>query len=396
MFFSDLKKLDKQYIAGTYRRYDLGAEKGEGAVCTDVAGDRLIDFSAGIGVNSLGFCSPKWVAAVQEQAAKLQHISNLYYTEPAVELAKALCERTRMQKVFFSNSGAEANECAIKTARKYSADHYSKERCEIITLENSFHGRTITTLAATGQDAFHQNFGPFPAGFVYAKPNDIADLNAKISDKTCAVMIETIQGEGGVLPLEEDYIKTVASLCFERDILLIVDEVQTGAGRTGHFMSYRHFKIRPDIVTLAKGLGGGLPIGATLFSEKVRDTLGAGDHGSTFGGNPVCCAGALAIMQELDGRFMDSVTDKGAYFAQQLGAIDGITGVTGRGLMLGAAIAPPRKAAEIAAACLKEGLILLTAKDKLRFLPPLNISKTEIDQGLAILKRVLAEKKGES
>lgn len=393
MYLSELKKLDQQYIAGTYRRADLGAASGSGATCTDMEGRVYIDFSAGIGVNSLGFASARWAQAVKDQVDTLCHISNLYYTQPQVEVAKVLCERTGMDRVFFGNSGAEANECAIKTARKYSSDKYGAGRHEIITLVNSFHGRTIATLAATGQDVFHQNFGPFPDGFSYAKANDLAGLTAMISGKTCAIMMEMIQGEGGVIPLAPEFVQGVAALCAEKDILLIIDEVQTGVGRTGRFVCYRHFGVRPDIVTLAKGLGGGLPIGACLLGEKVKHTLGPGDHGTTFGGNPVVCAGARVILDTIDGKFLDDVADKGAYLAAELQKLDGITAVSGMGLMLGAELEQPLTAAAVAAAGLGEGLIVLTAKEKLRFLPPLTITKDEIDSGLAILAKAITQVK---
>lgn len=393
MYLSEIKKLDQEYIAHTYRRAELGALSGAGVICTDVGGKTYIDFSSGIGVNSLGFCPPAWAEAVKAQVDTLAHISNLYYTVPQVELAKALCERTGMERVFFANSGAEANEGAIKTARKYGSDHYGKDRCEIITLENSFHGRTIATLAATGQEVFHQNFGPFPAGFVFAQANDLADVEAKISERTCAIMIECIQGEGGVVPLDAAFIRGIAAICEEKDILLIIDEVQTGVGRTGKFVSYSHFGVKPDIVTLAKGLGGGLPIGAVLFGKKTVDTLGASDHGSTFGGNPVVCAGAQAILSAMDGKFMDSVTDKGNYLAGKLLEIDGVTGVTGKGLMLGASLEEGLLSADVAGACIQAGLIVLTAKAKVRLLPPLTITRKEIDAGLAILAAVLQELK---
>ena len=393
MYLSEIKKLDQEYIAHTYKRTDLGLESGAGAVCSDVSGRELIDFSSGIGVNSLGFSNPAWVEAVKHQIDTLPHISNLYYTTPMVELAKALCERTGMSRVFFANSGAEANEGAIKAARKYGSDKYGPDHNEIITLVNSFHGRTIATLAATGQDVFHKNFGPFPACFVYAEANNLADLTAKVTGKTCAIMVECIQGEGGVVPLEESFLAGIAKICAEKDILLVVDEIQTGVGRTGKFVSYSHFGLKPDIVTLAKGLGGGLPIGAVLFGEKTKDTLGPGDHGSTFGGNLVVCAGAKVILDSIDGKFLDDVTEKGAYLSGKLAAMDGVTVVTGKGLMLGASLEEGLTSGEVATACAKEGLIVLTAKEKVRFLPPLTITKAEIDRGLAILARVLTELK---
>ncbi|MDL2233292.1 aspartate aminotransferase family protein [Ruminococcaceae bacterium OttesenSCG-928-L11] len=389
MFFSEIKKLDKQYVANTYARNDLDASSGTGAVCVDGSGKKYIDFTSGIGVNSLGFTNPAWVDAVKSQLDNLAHISNLFYTTPQMQLAKLLCEKTGMCRVFFGNSGAEANEGAIKTARKYGSDKYGPQRNEIITLVNSFHGRTIATLAATGQDVFHKNFGPFPEGFVYANANDIADLQAKVSDKTCAIMIECVQGEGGIIPLEKSFTNAIAAICAEKDILLVIDEVQTGVGRTGKFLSCEHYGLRPDIVTLAKGLGGGLPIGAVLFGEKTKDTLGLSDHGSTFGGNPVVCAGAIEVIKAMDGKFLDSVAETGAYLAESLKKLDHVKGVTGKGLMLGVEPADGLVAGSIVKTGIKHGIFLLTAKSKVRFLPPLTISKDEIDSGLAILQEVL-------
>lgn len=389
MYLSEIKKLDQEYIAHTYKRIDLGVQSGSGETLTDVSGKTYIDFSSGIGVNSLGFTNPAWVEAVKAQVDTLAHISNYFYTQPMVKLAKVLCERTGMSRVFFGNSGAEANEGAIKTARKYGSEKYGPARHEIITLKNSFHGRTIATLAATGQEALHKDFGPFPEGFVYAEPNNLSDLTAKVTERTCAIMVECIQGEGGVVPLEADFLKGIVAICKEHDILLVVDEVQTGVGRTGKFVSYQYFGIKPDIITLAKGLGGGLPIGAVLFGEKTKDTLAGGDHGSTFGGNPVVCAGALAVMDTIDGKFLDSVGERGAYMAERLLALENVTGVTGRGLMLGITLAEPLHAGDVMAACIKQGLLVLTAKEKIRFLPPLTITKKEIDDGIAILDQVL-------
>lgn len=393
MYFSEIKKLDGQYVANTYARNDLDVQQGSGAACFDSAGKRYIDFSSGIGVNSGGFTNPKWVKAVKDQIDTLAHMSNLFYTMPQMELAKKLCERTGMQRVFFANSGAEANEGAIKTARKYGSDKYGPHRHEIITLVNSFHGRTITTLAATGQDIFHKNFGPFPEGFLYAKANDLDDLKSKVSGNTCAIMIECIQGEGGVIPLEEGFIKGIEKICAENDILLVIDEIQTGMGRTGKLMSYEHFSIKPDVVSLAKGLGGGLPIGAVLFGNKTKDTLGLGDHGSTFGGNPVSCAGAVEILNMMDGKFLDSVSEKGTYIAEKLLKLDGVVSVSGKGMMIGVEIAEGLVSGEIIKTAIKHGLLLLTAKHKVRMLPPLSITYEEIDEGLAIFEKVLAESK---
>lgn len=389
MLFSELKKLDKEYIAGTYARADVSVSAGNGANCHDEQGREYIDFSSGIGVNALGFVNAAWVTAVKEQIDKLQHMSNLYYTEPQVRLAKLLCEKSGMSRVFFGNSGAEANEGAIKTARKYGTDKYGAQRNEIITLVNSFHGRTVTTLSATGQDVFHKNFGPFTEGFVHAKANDCDDLKAKLSDRTCAIMIECIQGEGGVLPLEKDFIDCIQAICKEKDILLIVDEVQTGVGRTGKFLCAEHFGLTPDVVTLAKGLGGGLPIGAVLFGAKTKDTLGAGDHASTFGGNPVVCAGAAAVLDAMNGKFLDQVTEKGQYITEKLLNMDGVQAVSGKGLMLGISLSEGLDAKTVLGICAERGLIILTAKEKLRMLPPLTITYEEIDKGLAILETAI-------
>ena len=386
-------QLYNEYIAHSYARNSLEISSGSGALCSDENGRPLIDLSSGIGVNSLGFVNKFWVEAVKGQLDTLAHTSNLYYTRPQAELAKRLCERTGMKRVFYANSGAEANEGMIKTARKYSSDKYSHDRCEIITLVNSFHGRTIATLAATGQDFFHNNFGPFPGGFVYSEANNPEDLKQKLTDKTCAIMIECIQGEGGVIPLDDEYISAVASLCKEKDILLLVDEVQTGVGRTGRFLCSEYWGLNPDVVSLAKGLGGGLPIGAVLFGEKTKDTLGPGDHATTFGGNPVICTGALAVMDAIDDVFLQNVVDKGAYLTEKILALPGVTGVTGKGLMLGASLEDGLVSGEIVANCIELGLVLLTAKAKLRFLPPLTITTEEIDKGVAILEQVLKKKK---
>jgi len=391
MELTALKEQDAQYIAGTYGRMDLVIEEGQGAQCRGSGGE-LVDFSSGIGVNALGYSNPGWVQAVKNQLDTLSHASNLYYTAPQTALAKALCRRTGMKKVFFGNSGAEANECAIKCARKYGMDHYGADHNEIVTLTNSFHGRTIATLAATGQDAFHKNFGPFPAGFRYAAAGDVGDLRSKISDNTCAILVECIQGEGGVVPLTAEFLAAVSQICRERDILLITDEIQTGVGRTGRFLCGEYFDLKPDIVTLAKGLGGGLPIGACLMGEKTSDTLGKGDHGSTFGGNPVVCAGALEVLRAMDDAFLAEVARKGAHLVERMSAMEGVTGITGRGMMLGVSLCEGLVAADIVAACIQRGLILLTAKEKIRLLPPLNIPDSDIETGLAVLEAVLKEK----
>ena len=391
MNFLQVKELHQTYIAGTYGRNNLLVQKGAGASCQDEQERTLIDFSAGIGVNSIGFGNPAWVAAVKDQIDKLAHMSNLYYTQPMALLAKALCQRTGMQKVFFANSGAEANEGALKTARKYMSERYPGQRDTILTLINSFHGRTIATLTATGQEGMHRHFGPFPQGFVYAKANDIADLKEKLNPRVGAIFIECVQGEGGVIPLEQDFVKAIADLCHERDILLMVDEVQTGVGRTGKFLALEHYGITPDVVTLAKGLGGGLPIGAVLFGEKTKEVLGKGDHGSTFGGNPVCCAGAGAVLKMIDDGFLAQVAETGTYLRGRLSQMPGIAEVSGKGMMLGATLVEGLKNTDVIAACGEKGVIILAAKHKLRFLPPLTITRQELDTGLGVLSGVLAE-----
>lgn len=379
---------DDQYIAHTYARYPIVLTHGSGAILYDENDQPYVDMTAGIGVNALGHNFTPWVDAIFKQAMKLAHASNLYYTKPDSDVAKTLCERTGFKKMVFANSGAEANEGAIKAARKYSFDKYGSNRYEIITLVNSFHGRTITTLSATAQDHFHQYFDPFTPGFVYALANDITDLHAHVSDKTCAIMMELIQGEGGVLPLQLDYVHAVAKLCLERDILLIIDEVQTGIGRTGSLFAYEQFQIQPDIITVAKGLGGGLPIGGVLLHDKVMNTFQPGDHGTTFGGNPISCAGANVILSYINDAFLDEVCKKGAYIKQRLLTMKHVEGVDGLGLMLGISLCDC-KASDIANACLAKGLLVLTAKDKLRLLPPLNISDDEIQQAMDILEIVL-------
>lgn len=390
MTFSEIKQLDQTYVEGTYNRAPLAVKCGKGAVCEDFDGKSYIDFSSGIGVNALGFADPEWVAAVSQQAANVAHISNLYYTEPGVTTARLLCEKSSMKKVFFCNSGAEANEGMIKAARKYAQTKYGKERHEIISLVNSFHGRTITTLAATGQAAMHVNFDPFTTGFVYAEANNFSDLLAKVNDKTAAVMIELVQGEGGVLPLDADYVQQIAQLCKQKDLLLLVDEVQTGIGRTGSFFCYQAYGIMPDIVSSAKGLGSGLPIGAVLFSEKTAGTLVAGDHGSTFGMNPIACAGAQVVLNRIDEAFLSAVKQKGEKIISTVTQSANVASVTGMGLMIG--ITPKKGTAkEIVASCLVKGLIVLTAHDKVRLLPPLVITDAELEKGLAILLNALEE-----
>ncbi len=383
---------DKQYIAGTYNRFPVNIQSGKGSIAIADDGKEYIDFASGIAVNSFGFCDSEWVQAITKQINSVQHTSNLYYTSPCVELAKLLVEKTGLKKVFLSNSGAEANECAIKTARKYSQNKKGKDYYKILTLNNSFHGRTITTLAATGQEVFHKDFTPLTEGFVYANANDIADLNEKAAqNKLAAIMIEVVQGEGGINVLEQSFVDEIVKLANQNDLLIIVDEVQTGNGRTGKFYGYMHFGFTPDIVTTAKGLGGGLPIGATIFGEKTCDVLGAGNHGSTFGGNPVCAAGAVSIVKRIDQDFMQNIAKKSQYIIDELKDCDGVVSVSGLGLMLGVEVKANNK--EIVNKCIEKGLLVLTAKNKLRLLPALNISDELLKKGVDILKQAIAEVK---
>lgn len=382
------KELDNEYIAHSYGRFDVCLTKGKGSTLYDEQGKKYIDFGSGIGVSAFGICDDEWVNAVSEQLNKVQHTSNLYYTEPCAVLAKMLCEKTGMKRVFFANSGAEANEGAIKFARKYSFDKYGEGRSTIITLIDSFHGRTITTLAATGQDMFHTTFGPFTPGFKYCPANDVEALKQMISDDVCAVMFECIQGEGGVNILTPEFVSAIKDIAEKNDILMIVDEVQTGNGRTGKYFAYENYGIKPDIVSTAKGLAGGLPMGAVLFGEKLKDAVTPGSHGSTFGGNPIAAAGAISIVKRLDDEFLAEVSRKGDYIKQNLLSIKGVESVDSMGLMLG--ISTDKDAGEIAKSCLENGLLVLTAhKNKVRLLPALNISYDEINQGLKILKEVI-------
>lgn len=385
----DIIELDKTYVVNSYARSPLVVQSGKGEQICDNEGKQYIDLGSGIGVNAFGACDDKWVKAVEVQLHKLSHLSNLYYTQPQVELAQMLCEKTGMKKVFFGNSGAEANECAIKCARKYSHDKYGDNRSTIITLVNSFHGRTMATLSATGQDAMHVHFGPFLEGFKYAPANDFASLEAICDSTVCAVMLELVQGEGGVIALDKAYVEAVEKLCRERDILLVIDEVQTGNGRTGTLYTYMQYGIIPDIVTTAKGLAGGLPMGCTMLGEKVENTLSAGTHGSTFGGNPICAAGAISILSRLDDDLMTDVLKKGDYIRSELENAKGVKSVTGLGLMIG--IETERDAKEIARECLEKGVIVLTAKSKVRLLPPLNIKQEELAKAICILKGVIAQ-----
>ena len=380
-----ITSIDQEYVARTYGRFPVELVSGKGSVLTGSDGKEYIDLGSGIGVTCFGFQDDIWTNAVTKQLTRLQHTSNLYYTEPCALLAKALCEKTGMKKVFFGNSGAEANECAIKVARKYSAEKKGEDHYTILTLVNSFHGRTLTTLAATGQDHFHKLFQPLTPGFVHTPANDIAALkSAADTHKLAGIMLECVQGEGGVLPLTKEFIQAAETLAKEKDIPLIIDEVQTGNGRTGTLYAYMQFGIRPDIVSTAKGLGGGLPIGACLMGEKVCNVLGAGDHGSTYGGNPVCCAGALSVIERLSDDFLAEVQEKSHYVFSTLQGAEGIESVTGLGLMIGIKTVKPAK--EVVTACMEQGVLCLTAKDKVRLLPALNIPMEQLQKAVQILK----------
>lgn len=384
----DIIEEDKKYIAGTYARFPVAFKEGKGSRLYDYDGREYVDCGSGIAVNIFGVNDEEWKNAVIAQINSIQHASNLYYTKPQADLARLLCERTGAKKVFFGNSGAEANECAIKAARKYGEIKYGADRKQIITLKESFHGRTLATLAATGQDAFHKYYGPFPEGFVYADPT-IEGVEACMNERTCAVMIECIQGESGVNVLDKDFVQAVEKLCRERDIIFICDEVQTGNGRTGRLYAYQAYGVSPDIVTTAKGLGGGLPIGACMLFEKCAGVFGHGDHGSTFGGNPVVCAGAYSILSRIDEKLLQSVREKGEYFREGLKKLDGVKEVTGMGLMIG--IHTDKPAAKVANECMKRGLLVLTAHSNVRLLPPLTISKDDIDFALKILNEVISQ-----
>lgn len=384
----DIIEEDKKYVAGTYARFPVAFKEGKGSRLYDYDGKEYVDCGSGIAVNIFGVNDEEWKNAVIAQMNSIQHASNLYYTKPQADLARLLCERTGAKKVFFGNSGAEANECAIKAARKYGEIKYGADRKQIITLKESFHGRTLATLAATGQDAFHKYYGPFPEGFVYADPT-IEGVEACMNERTCAVMIECIQGESGVNVLDKNFVQAVEKLCRERDIIFICDEVQTGNGRTGRLYAYQAYGVSPDIVTTAKGLGGGLPIGACMLFEKCAGVFGYGDHGSTFGGNPVVCAGAYSILSRIDEKLLQSVREKGEYFREGLKKIDGVKEVTGMGLMIG--IHTDKPAAEVANECMKRGLLVLTAHSNVRLLPPLTISKDDIDFALKILNEVISQ-----
>lgn len=376
---------DKQYIANTYARFPVEIVGGEGSVLRDSRGKEYIDMGSGIAVNTFGTADPLWIEAVTAQLSKFQHTSNLYYTEPCVTLAEMMCERTGMKKVFFSNSGAEANECAIKAARKYAFDKKGKDCFKIITLKNSFHGRTLTTLAATGQDTFHNDFLPLTDGFVSIEPT-VSQLYSAIDENTAAIMFEIVRGEGGVLPLEAEFVDEMVKIAKEKDILLIADEVQCGNGRSGKLYAYMNYGFTPDIVSTAKGLGGGLPLGATMLGKKTENVFAPGMHGSTFGGNPVCCAGAVSVFSRLNDDFLASVREKSEYIKNSLSGAEGIGSVTGMGLMLGISTKKPAK--DVVAECRGKGVLLLTAKDKVRLLPPLNIPGNLLERAVCIIKNV--------
>ena len=385
----DFVALDKEYIAGTYGRLPVLFKSGKGSVLVDSDDKEYIDLGSGIAVTAFGIADDEWVSAVTNQLGQLQHVSNYYYTQPQAQLAKLLCERTGMEKVFFSNSGAESNECMIKAARKYGSSVLGYDELYIITLKNSFHGRTVTTLSATGQDVFHKDFGPFTNGFVYAQPGSEEDIvNFSKEYNCCAVMIELIQGEGGVVALGKDYVEFLRDFCDKNNMLLLIDEVQTGNGRTGELYAFMNYGIKPDIFSTAKSLGGGLPIGATVFGEKTADILGAGDHGSTFGGNPVCAAGALSIIGRIDSDLLSQVKAKSEYIISQLKDADGVESISGMGLMLG--IKTKKDAKQVLKECMERGVLVLTAKDRVRLVPALNIPQPLLEKAVAVIKDVVS------
>ena len=384
----NVKEKDQYYIANTYARFPIEIVSGKGSTVVDRDGKEYIDMGSGIAVNIFGMCDEEWTSAVAKQLSVCQHTSNLYYSEPCVKLAELLCEKTGMKKVFFGNSGAEANEGAIKTARKYAYEKKGKEYYKILTLNNSFHGRTITTLAATGQDVFHNDFLPLTDGFVYTDANDVEMFKKVVSEnKLAAIMFETVQGEGGVVPLTQEFVDEIKDICEKEDILMIVDEVQTGNGRTGKLFGYMHYGIIPDIVTTAKGLGGGLPIGAVMMGEKTKDVLTSGTHGSTFGGNPVSCAGAVNVISRLTYGFLEDVNRKSKYIIGELKNTDGVKSVTGLGLMLG--IETEKDASEVIKICQENGVLPIKAKNKVRLLPPLNITDDELIKAISVIKKAV-------
>lgn len=388
MNFEKIKEQADNALMPTYAHQNAAIVRGKGATLEDADGREFIDFTSGIGVVSLGFADEKWAEAVAAQAKSVQHISNLYYNPTVAEFAEKLCEKSGFERVFLCNSGAEANECALKLARKYSFDRYGEGRNTVITLKNSFHGRTMATLTATGQDHYHNFFFPFNEGFKYAEAGNIKELDETADEKVCAVVMELIQGEGGVMPIDPEYVKAAAEICGERDILLIFDEVQTGVGRTGYFYLWEKYGIRPDILTSAKGLGNGLPIGACLCKKELSGVLTPGTHGTTFGGNPIACAGGLEVLKRVDDKLLSEVKEKGEYIRNKLSKIPEVDFIRGEGLMIGIGL-KTKTAAEVCGKCTENGLLILTAKALLRMLPPLTISYEEIDKGIEILKNVL-------
>lgn len=387
---SELKQLDKQYVANTYARFPVEIMSGKGSIAVDDTGKEYIDLGTGIGVTAFGYADDAWVTAVTAQLGKVQHTSNLYYTEPCAVLASMLCEKTGMKKVFFGNSGAEANECAIKVARKYAADHKGAEYSTIVTLWNSFHGRTLTTLAATGQEHYHELFQPLTPGFAHAKANDLEDLKRVVTEnKTAGILLECVQGEGGVIALDPEFVQGAAQLAGELDVLLMIDEVQTGNGRSGKLYAYQNYGIQPDVVTTAKGLGGGLPLGACLLGGKCEGVLGFGDHGSTFGGNPVCCAGAISVLSRIDDAMLAEVKAKSEFVFKAFENAPGVVSVSGLGLMIG--IKTEKPAIDVVKACMEKGVLCLTAKDKVRLLPALNIPMEVLEKAVQTILEVCAQ-----
>ena len=385
-----IREIDNEYIANTYARFPLCLVKGKGSLVYDENGKEYIDLGTGIAVNTFGYSDDEWIGAVTEQLGALQHTSNLYYSKPCAMLAKTLCERTGMSKVFFSNSGAEANECAIKVARKYGEINKGAEYTTIITLKDSFHGRTLTTLAATGQDVFHKDFLPLTEGFVHARANDIDDVKMLVAEnKCCAIMFEVVQGEGGVLPLKAEFLSALDAIAKENDLLLVADEVQCGNGRSGELYAYMNFGINPDVVSTAKGLAGGLPLGATMLGEKVKDIFGAGMHGSTFGGNPICSAAALNVLSRIDDKLLNEVKAKSKYIFDQLYGAKGVVSVSGLGLMIG--VETERPASEVIEECRERGVLVIKAKQKVRLLPALNIEKEQLEKAINVIKEVCAK-----
>ena len=392
MTFEEIQALDQQYVIHTYNRFPVAIDHGQGATVWDVEGKEYIDFGAGIGVCSLGHGNQKWVQAIADQAAKLGHISNLYYAQPYAQVAQKLCTRTGMSKAMFANSGAEANEAMIKLARKRSFDKYGKGRGTIITLHNSFHGRTITTLAATGQDKFHNYFFPFTEGFRYADADDLDSVEAVAGHDVCAVMVELVQGEGGVLPLSRQFVQELAELCQKRDWLLLADEVQSGMGRTGTLFAFQQYGVRPNVVSFAKGIAGGLPFGGIMVGESCQDVFTPGTHGTTFGGNPIAAAAACCVLDTMDDAFLLQVQEKGDYLRSRIESMDlPCLGATrGLGLMIGVEVKGEKTNQELAAKLVQHGLLCLTAGPDLRLLPPLVITREELDKGLAIMKAALS------